>query len=200
MQIVPSINGVNLSQCANVSKILRGFVSVLNVRVSSDNNHLSELIKCFDKQMYEIELIIQGENYDEKLIQIVNSHSDVNIGKVFFYTKNSETVEQSITNIRIFGIQPGLIIDKDNFNIENVVNKFEYAVIDAEHNVNYMEMYKKVKENLYKGNLLLYFGALKIETEILTNPELDGVYVDITHNPRIKDTISFYRRSANSIY
>jgi hypothetical protein len=200
MQIVPTADGSNISKCINTARILRGFVSLLGVRIFSSNNHLPELIRSFNGQTFEVELFMYSENYEEKLNTIIRTHSDVNIGKVFFYTNNPETVEQSITNIRIFGINPGILIDDRNYNKPSVVNKFEYGIINVKRYPNYMDLYKHIKANEYKGSLLLDFEEQKVSEDIIKNEIIDGIYVDVTNNPSIKDTISVYRRAANSIY
>ena len=200
MLIIPSIDGNNLVKCSSIVRVLKGFISLINIKIDKQNSNLSELIKLFNKQSFEIELTLNGENDAETLTRIVTAHSDVNIGKVYFYSNNENTVEQDITNVRIFGIQPGLVIDKDNYSKMSIVNKFEYAVISTITTPNYLEIYKHVKENNFKGNLVLDFESAPISKEIIQNPNIDGIYFDITNNPRIKDTISSYRREANTIY
>jgi hypothetical protein len=200
MQIIPTVDGQNLSRCLAVIRVIRGFVGIIGVKISKDNNHLQDLIKLFNKQTTELELFIEGDNYDERLKQIVTAHSDVNIGKVYFYNNNVDTVEQDTTNIRIFGIQPGIIVNQENYSKLAVINKFEYGVVNTLQDEKYLEYYKYLKSNDFKGSLFLDFDTNKIPDEILKSSDIDGVYFDITQNPHIKDTISIYRRTANSIY
>ncbi|MEI7604445.1 MAG: hypothetical protein WCJ19_05505 [bacterium] len=200
MLIIPLINGDNAQKCVSVTRILRGFVSIISINIGQCNTNLKELIKLFNKQQSEIELHIEGPDYEKRLGDIMNAHSDVNIGKVFFYTNNPAQVENDITNIRIFGIQPGLLINKENYNKPEIVNKFEYAIIEVSRVPDYIEIYKYIKNNDFKGSLLLNFGKERVPQDIITNTSIDGVYIDVTTNPTIKDTISSLRRAANSIY
>jgi len=179
---------------------LRGFVSVINLKLSPETKDVQSLLRVFNGLTAELEITIFDKDYDTKLVNLVSAHSDVNIGKVFFFTNDLAEVEQQITNVRIFGIQPGIIVTKENFKNIGVINKFEYGVINAIDNENYLEIYKTVKENDFKGTLLLDFGNVKIPMEMLQNESINGVYINVTDNPAIKDTISTYRRIANSIY
>ena len=200
MLIIPSIDGTNLNRCNSIIRVLRGFVSLVNVKIQKESLNLTELIRLFNRQNFEVELSLNGTNDSEILTKIVTAHSDVNIGKVLFYNNDENTVEQDITNVRIFGIQPGLIIDQNNYKKISIVNKFEFALIDVYKNPNYMDMYKEIKSNAYKGNLILDFGTTIVPREIFSHPEIDGIYFDITQNPRIKDTISSFRREANTVF
>ena len=201
MLIIPSIDGNNLAKCSSISRVLRGFVSLINLRIDKSSVNLEELIRLFNKQNFELELSFNSENDQEILTKILTAHSDVNIGKVYFYSNNENNIEQDITNVRIFGIQPGLLINDLNYKKGAIVNKFEYSTINTLLTPNYIEVYKHVKENNYKGNLFLDFTNQVIdEKEIKEYSWVDGIYFDVTNNPRIKDTVSLYRRTANSIY
>lgn len=200
MLIIPTVDGNNLTKCNNIIRILRGFVSIIGIHVSEKNINYVNLIKVFDKQQAELELFLPGDDHEKKLQKIITAHSDVNIGKVYFYTNDENNVEQQITNVRVFGIQPGIIVDKENYQKISIINKFEYAVIIVANNPNYLEIYKHIKENSFTGNLFLDFGETAVPQDILKNINLDGVYTEVTNNPMIKDTISSYRKLANSSY
>lgn len=200
MLIIPSINADNPIKGQTIIKVLRGFVSVAAIQIHSDTQNISNFVKLFDRQSTELELFIHGENHEARLDEIIKIHSDVNIGKVFFNEKNTDKVEQDLVNIRIFGINPGIIIDKENYKKPGIINKFEFATIFVKENSDYIEIYRFIKNNEFKGTLMLNFGDTRVPEEVLQDVSIDGFYIDITMNPMIKDTISSYRRAANSIY
>ena len=86
MLIVPSITAENYSKCQTVTRVLRGYVSVIAVKIPQDQRNVIQILRLFNRLPVEIELYIPHGNYDDILQKIITAHNDINIGKVFFYT------------------------------------------------------------------------------------------------------------------